>query len=302
MRLLLSLVPALLLAACDFEIPPSHTYVVSEVSIPTTPAEVESFGADLDRDGEVDNRLGAILAALAGQGVDLQTAVTGAIDRGSIILLINRRTESFSSTSDARAEVRRGDPMTAMPQPCAGPGDMICRKHLDGTGAFQIAADSPTDAALNGEITGGTFQGGPGTVSFEISLGGPIAVPFQLIGARARAIGLTESGIDTVLVSGGLTIARFERDLLPGIRDRIADLVRVSCPGTAPPGCGCTLGPSTSRTLLTVFDNAPPDCRITADEIQNNLLVAALIAPDVTIDGQPCLSAGLRVEAASARF
>lgn len=303
MRLpLLPLAPVLALAACDFEIPPAHTYVVSQVSIPTSGAEAQAFGMDLDGDGEVDNRLGSLLAVLANQGVDLQSAVTGAIDRGKIILLVNLRTTSFASTGDARAEVRLGDPTTAMPQPCAGPGDTLCRRHLDGTGTFQVAAGSPADAALTGEITGGTFQGGPGTVSFEISLGGLVAVPIQLIGARASATGLTERGIERVVIAGGLTVERFERDVIPGIRDRIADLVRASCPGSAPPGCGCAAGPSTGRTLLDVFDHAPPDCRISADEIKNHLLVRALTGPDVTIDGQPCLSAGLRVQAVAARF
>ncbi len=303
MRLpLLPLVPALALAACDFEIPPANTYVVSQVSIPTTAAEAETFGMDLDGDGEVDNRLGSLLAVLANQGVDLQSTVITAIDHGTVILLVNLRTTSFSSTSDARAEVRRGDPATAMPSPCAGPDDTRCRRHLDGTGTFQIAPDSPADAALVGKIDDGTFQGGPGRVSFEISLGGPLALPIQLIGTRANATGLTEGGIDRVFIAGGLTMERFERDVIPGIRDRIDALVRVSCPGNLPPGCGCTAGPSTSRALLTVFDHAPPDCRISADELKNHILVRPLIASDVTIEGQPCLSAGLRVQAVAARF
>ncbi len=294
--LLLPLVSALTVAGCDFDIPPAHTYVVSRVSIPTTQAQAEAFGLDLDGDGTVDNQLGAALAALP--GVDVQAAVSGAVDRGSIILLLNLQTASFSSTGDARAEVKLGDPATAMPSACAGPDDTICRRHLAGGGTFQIKAGSPAHAALTGRIDGGTFQGGPGEVSFEISLGGVVNVPIHLIGARTRATGLGEARIDRAVIAGGLTMERLDRDVIPAIRDWLGHLVRVSCPGTTLPDCGCAPGPSTSRALLFLLDYAPKDCIITSDEIKGR----SPLGPDVTIDGQACLSAGLQIEAVSATF
>jgi hypothetical protein len=300
--MVLPLVSALALAACDFEIPPAHTYVVSRVAVPTTIADATAFGMDLNGDGQVDNQLGRLVAALANLGVDLQSVVSGGIDRGTPILLLNLRTSSFSSTGDARAEVRIGDPASAMPQPCAGPNDMICRRHLDGTGTFRIATGSREDIALTGKISGGTFEGGPGAVSLELSFGGVAAVPLQLIGARARATGLSEGKIDRAVIAGGLTVDRFDTHVIPAIRERINALVRVSCPGTAPPGCGCPLAPSTSGALLLAFDGSPRDCSVSADEIRNNVAVRALVGPDVTIGGEPSLSAGLEIQAVSAQF
>jgi len=293
---------ALALAACDFDIPPAHTYVVSRVSIPTTPAEAQAAGLDLDGDGSVDNRLGAALAALSSQGVELQSVVSTVIDRGIVILLLNFRAASFSSTGDARAELRLGDNATAAPQPCAGPGDTVCRHHLDGTGTFLIAPASPADAALTGTITGGTFLGGPGEVSFQISLDGVAITPLHLLGARAKATGIGAAGIDSILVAGGLPMERFDADVVPAIRDRIAAIVNATCVNRTPPICGCPFGGSPGRALLTVFDNAPTDCTVSADEIKNNILIRTFLAPDVTIDGKSCLSVGLKVQAAAAAF
>lgn len=295
--LLLPLVSALTVAGCDFDIPPAHTYVVSRVSIPTTQAQAEAFGLDLDGDGTVDNQLGAALAALP-PGVDLAAAAAGAVDRGSIILLLNLQTASFSSTGDARAEVKLGDPATAMPSACAGPDDTICRRHLAGGATFQISPRSPDHAALVGKINGGTFQGGPGEVSFEISLGGVVNVPIHLIGARAKASGLSEARIDRAVIAGGITMERLDRDVIPAIRDWLTSLVRANCPSTTLPDCGCSFGPSTSRALLFLLDYAPKDCLISSDEIKGR----SPLGPDVTIDGQACLSAGVQIEAVSATF
>lgn len=41
------------------------------------------------------------------------------------------------------------------------------RHHLAGAGMFSIAADSPNEPALIGEITDGTFNGGPGTAPWS---------------------------------------------------------------------------------------------------------------------------------------
>jgi hypothetical protein len=294
--LLLPLVTALAAGACDFDIPPAHTYVVSRLAIPTTQAEAEAFGLDLDGDGAVDNQLGAALAALP--GVDLQPAVTGAVDRGEVILLLNLQTKSFASSGEARAEVKLGDPATAMPQACAGPDDTTCRRHLAGGATFQISPRSPDHAALVGQIEGGTFQGGPGEVSFELSLGGVVTVPIHLIGARARATGLGEDRIERAVIAGGITMERVDRELIPAIRDWIAALVRASCPGTTPPSCGCPLAPSQGGALLLLLDRAPRDCIITSDEIKS----VSPLGPDVTIDGTACLSAGVQIEAVSATF
>jgi hypothetical protein len=300
--LLLPLVSALALAGCEFEVPPAHTYVVSRVAVPASLAEATAFGMDLDGDGQVDNQLGRLVAALSNLGVDLQAVVSGGIDRGTPILLLNLRTSSFSSTGDARAEVRIGDPASAVPQPCAGPDDVLCRRHLDGTGTFRIAAGSREDVALTGKISSGTFEGGPGAVSLEVSFGGLATVPLQLIGARTRATGLGEDKIDRAIIAGGLTVDRFDTHVIPAIREQINRLVRVSCPGTTPPDCGCGLGPSKSRALLIAFDGSPRDCSVSADEIRNNVAVRAVVGPDVTIGSEPTLSAGLEIQAVSAQF
>jgi hypothetical protein len=71
---------------------PDYTYVVSDVDLPTTAAEAQDLGLDIDgraNDG-IDNRLGAVLETLvASRDIDPDAALDGAIGRGEIIALVS---------------------------------------------------------------------------------------------------------------------------------------------------------------------------------------------------------------------
>jgi hypothetical protein len=294
------LVSALPLVACGGEDTitpegPHYTYVVSEASVPTNNVQATEFGLDLNGDKVVDNQLGAVLAALSAQNVDVQGAIKSAVDEGDIILLMDLQTSSFSSAGGAGLQVKLGD--APMPAPCTDTTDTVCRKHLDGNGSFAVSASSPADAAVTGKIVGGTFNGGPGNIAVQIALGGTDAVQLDLIGARAKASGMTEAGIDSVVVAGALTEADLNDQVIPAIHSQIVPLIMADCMDlTAPPTCGCPSG-STGATILTLLDTTPKDCNVTVDEIRNNTLLKSLLAPDVTIDGQAALSLGLKVKA-----
>lgn len=294
---LLLLCSALPLVACggdDLE-GPIRPYVVSEASVPTSNPQATEFGLDLNGDKVVDNQLGAVLAALTSQGFNVQGAVTTAINEGSIILLAEFQSKDFSS-GGAALSVKLGD--MPMPAACTGTTDTVCRHHLDGSGSFAVAAGSPQNAAVEGKLVGGTFNGGPGDIALEIALG---AAPIQLdlIGARAKASAISETGIDSLVVGGALTIDDLNTKVIPAIHAQIAPLVKADCPGTTPPGCGCTAS-STGATILNLFDTAPKDCTITVEEIATNTLIKSLLAPDVTIEGKMALSLGLKVKAVKA--
>lgn len=275
---------------------PLYQYVVSEASVPTSNPQATEFGLDLNGDKIVDNQLGAVLAALVSQGFDVQGAIKGAIDEGDIVLLVEVQTPSFSSSGGTGLKVMLGDKATAMPAPCTDTADTVCRKHLAGTGSFGIAAGSPDDAAVTGKIVGGTFNGGPGNISLKIALGGPQGIQLDLIGARAKASGISETGIESIVVAGALTESDLTTMVIPAIHSQLVPIITASCSGTTPPECGCVTG-STGRTILNLFDTAPKDCMLKVEEISNNSLIKSLLAPDVTVDGTMALSVGLKVKA-----
>ena len=308
LRILLLSLLALPLFACADDggqpVPegPHHTYVVSEANVPVNNNQAREFGLDLNGDKAPDNQLGMVLGTLSNQGFDVQSAITQAISQGDIILLLDLQTSSYSSTSGAGLAVKLGDKATAMPTPCVDANDMTCRRHLGGTGRFTIGTGSPENAAVSGKIIGGTFNGGPGKISLKIALGGPEGVQLDLIGARAKATGMTDGGIDTVILAGALPQDDLNTKVIPAIHSQLGPLVTRDCPGTTPPDCGCPAGSSTGRTILTLFDTTPKNCIVTVDEIKNNTLIQSLLAPDVEIEGTQALSLGIKVKATVGTF
>lgn len=302
---LLSLFSVLPLVACgggedEIVVEGEHyNYVVSEAKVPTSNVEATEFGLDLNGDKVNDNQLGSVLAALKGQGFDVQTAITDAVNQGDIILLLDLQTKSFASSGGTGLQVKLGDAATATPAPCASMTDTVCRKHLEGTGSFAVAAGSPDNAAVAGKIVGGTFNGGPGDISLKIAIGSPEGIQLDLIGARAKATGMSETGIESIILAGALTQQDLNDKVIPAIHAQLVPLVTDDCPGTTPPDCGCMAG-STGRTILNLFDTSPKNCVVTKEEIQSNALIMSLLSPDVTIDGKAALSLGIKVKATKA--
>lgn len=302
----LLLLAALPLVACsddgdDTPVPegPHYKYVVSEVKVPTSNTQSRDYGLDLTGDGATDNVLGMVLSTLAGMGFALQTSVDTAVNEGTIMLLLDLQTPSFTSAKGAGLQVKLG--ATATPPPCASATDMACRGHLAGNATFTLSPSSPTDAGVTGKVVGGTFQGGPGNISLEIALGGAAPVRLDLIGARAEASGMTEAGIETVKVAGGLPEEDLGTKVIPLIQAQLVPILARDCPNATLPNCTCN-NPSTGRTLLTAFDVAPKDCMVSAAEIANNGLIKGTLAPDLMIDGRAAISLGVQAKAVKGEF
>lgn len=280
-----------------------YQYVSSEAFVPTNNNQAREYGLDLDGNKQVDNQLGMVLGTLSTMGFDVQGTIDEAVSEGSIILLVDFQTEDFTNTSAAGLKVLLGD--NPMPQPCTDPENPTpetCGKHLEGTGMFSIAAGAPDNAAVAGKIINGTFNGGPGDISLQIALGGTDAIQLDLIGARAKASGITENSIESVILGGALTEEDLNTKVIPAIQSQIAPIIAEDCNApTSPPMCGCEAG-STGATVLNLFDAAPKDCAVTVDEIKNNSLIQSLLAPDVEINGTPSLSLGIKVVTSKATF
>lgn len=305
---LIPLVAVLVLAACDtnesiLPIAYHHGYVVSRASLPATSAQAAQLGLDLDGDNVPDNKLGSYLGVLAAQGIGIQDSMTAAIDRGDTILLLDLSIPyggSFETSTRAGFQAMPGDKATAMPAPCANFDDRECRKHLAGTGHFTVAAGSPERVAIPGAISGGMFTGGPSDLSLELAFASQ-RVPLDLVGARVRASGLSDTGLDAVIIGGAIPKADLDAKVIPAIHAHLlvktAAILMADCPGTTPPLCGCKPGASTGRTLLNLLDTMPTDCQVSLAELEAVSMVSSGLVPDVTIDGEPATSFGLEVRA-----
>jgi hypothetical protein len=302
-----------------------YHYVVNQVNVPTNNTQARAFGLDLNDDGTVDNQLGMVLGTLSSMGFKVQDGINQAVADGNLSLLVDFQTKDFNNTSAAGVQAFLG----ANPNPpaCAGSADTVCQHQLSGTASFDIAANSPTNAALAGKIINGTFTGGPGNLVLQIALGGPMSVELDLIGARAKASKITATGIGTttmpntataasdggLILAGALTQDDLNTKVIPAIQGQLGPLIVRDCCGgpnspggmtcnpTGNPPCGCTDG-STGKTILGLFDTSPKDCMVTVDEIKNNSLIMSLLAPDVTINGKMALSLGVQVTTVGATF
>jgi hypothetical protein len=298
---------------------PHYAYVASKLSVPTNNNQAREFGLDLNGDKTVDNQLGMVLGTLAGQGFDVQGTIDQAIAEASIILLADFQSSSFDSTSAAGLQIKLGDMET--PAACnagetykctlaggaeCNSGDTGCTcagcgKHLTGAGTFTISASSPDNAAVAGKVVGGTFTGGPGDITLQIALGSAQGIELDLIGARAKATGITETGMTSLIIAGALTKEDLDGKVIPAIHAQIAPIITEDCPTPAAADCGCVAG-STGKTILNLFDTMPKDCGVTVDEIKNNTLIQSLLAPDVKINGKDALSLGIKAVAVKGTF
>jgi hypothetical protein len=286
-------------ASPDASLPPPTIYhwVVDKQLLPKTNAEAKLYGLDLNADGVVDNQLGAVFAALTSQGIDLQAIADAAVARGQILML-GAAALGVGAPDGATFTLYTGtDPQ---PPPCNGTTDVVCRRHLTGTGAFGIAATSAHDQPLSGTIASSTLVAGPGHLQVAVVFPG-VPVLLDLIGARVRLQSVGAGSLGQSVIAGGVTVTQRDTRIYPAMQQSMSAQVAIDCPTLAPPDCGCAAG-SLGRTYLSLFDISPKDCKITLDEVANNTLIKSLFAPDVKLEGQDAISLGFSVTAVKATF
>jgi hypothetical protein len=293
-----------------------HGYVVSSVSVPTNDAEATQFGFDLgnktssELDGVVDNAIGHALAGVTGLNFDIQSPITAAVDIGSILLLIDLQTKDFTASNAVGFGIKLG--ANPMPAPCSSSTDTICRRHLDGTGTFSIADDSPADVVVAGRITSGTFTGGPDDIPVQIAVGSPTPITLNLLHARAQATTLSETGIMSATIGGLVTVDDVNTQVGPAIAVSIESIIEHDCPVPAgdarvPPDCSCK---RTGLTVIHALDGKASgsihDCKITTDEVLGFPFIKPLLQPDACskdrCQSADSLSIGIKVEAVKATF
>jgi hypothetical protein len=310
---LLAAACALPLLACGGDdgaevIVPSGThygYVVATASVPANDTQVREFGLDLGAktsskpDGKIDNALGTALSTLAALSFDIQSTVTEAVDKGTLLLLIDFQTENFANHPEAGFGVKFG--ATPTPAACSGPTDMTCRKHLTGSGSFTVAADSPTDALIGGKLVNGTFNGGPGDITLQIAIGSTTPIKLDLLHARVQATGISDTGIVSANIGGLLLESALTNDVGPAIQLQVESLLDRDCTGTGV-DCGCT---GTGLTVIRALDT-DKNCEVSVAELLGFSLVQQVLQPDScskdTCAAADSLSVGVRVTAVKGTF
>jgi hypothetical protein len=273
-------------------------YVVKEIKIPSSGSEATQFGLDLDGDGSADNQFGQFLVAMAGQGFDIQGSNNEAVQRGNILMLFDFQAPDFTTAAGAALTEKLG----ANPNPaaCTNPNDLLtCGKHLLGTATFEIAPTSPTDRMVQGPIASGVFNGGPGKLFAQFALAGPTPIQLDLIGARIQAKNMSATGMDEVILAGGITQNELDTAVIPNMAAAFQAIVTQDCAG-GPPSCGCTSS-SQGSTVIQLFD-ANQDCNISVTELKTNPIFSSILSPDVKIDGVDALSFGVKVSTVIAKF
>lgn len=122
-----------------------HTYVVSRLEVPDSPAESIRLGVDVEgAPSAQDNALGLALAQLQtlAPTVGVSSGLASNLDRGSFILLASVQATSLADADDVGAWTywANTDPAAAgapSPAPCASAGDTTCRAHLGGSAIFE---------------------------------------------------------------------------------------------------------------------------------------------------------------------
>ena len=274
-------------------------FVMDHQTVPANNAEAKANSLDVDGDGDTDNQFGNVLAALSGQGFDVKMPTNTAVDQAAIVLLFDLQAPDLTTAAAAAFTSYFGT--NPQPPACADPSDTLCRHHLDGTATFALSPSSPLDPPLTGAIAAGVYQGGPGKLPIQVAPIGP-TMPLELVGARVKLSNLTDTTIGTGIIAGGIPAVDVDSKIIPSAATAFEAMVTRDCSSTTtPPSCGCIAG-SQGSTAIGLFDTSPQDCRIVEDEVRNNALIQALLAPDVTLEGEPALSFGFGFTAVRGEF
>lgn len=231
----------------------NYHFVTSQLLIPTTQAQADSFALNIDGDpqNKADNLFGGLLTLLnsASPGLELQATIDKTITGGQIVSLHSLQGDS----QKASWSVFAGETAASAPR-------------FDGTDTFKIDAAISTDVVLTGSVVNGRFDGGPGEVRAQFDvLGAPIDV--SLLGVRLAA-DVSEKGCTNGRVGGGISVTDFQGKMLPALANGLNRVIAADQ----------TLAPTLSATFDTDQNGT-----VTAEELQNNLLLKLATTPDLDL-------------------
>jgi hypothetical protein len=247
-----------------------YGYVTTQLTLPGTQTQVNAYARDIDRDGQRDNGLGQFFATLDQHGLDFQTDLDAAVERGDLLMLHSLRTPSFKKATDATWQV-------LFAEPSANPD-------FSGFGSFTVPSTEPRSPRLATRIVKRNVKTAAGTVPLRLDLLGRI---FDLTLEKGK-IGATcsPSGCSDGRINGIITAEEVATYLIPELSAHFTPIVQRDCTMPGQPSGGC-MADSTGKTIFNLFDHND-DLVITELEIQDNSL--APLVPDLDLvkaNGKP---------------
>lgn len=282
-----------------------HTFIVDSVEMPRSAGEARNVALDLDGDDIFDNNLGRLLSSLSAIApIDVPTQVNEWLADGTLMILVDVQATDLASATSAGGRIFAGT--NASPAPCASATDPICGHHLLGGATAELDPTVAVDATLAGEIAQGRFSSMPAPASFVLDLPELFPRPVSINLASARTENAVNSQSLDGIAGGAITIEEIHGSLYPAI----VELTAQDCTGTSP---ACCVPDSIGESFVKFLDH-DKDCQITVEDMKNDTLLAAVVAPDLDLldsdgdyvvggDGvKESMSLGVRFTAVPASF
>ena len=267
----------------DFSTATNIQQVASEITLPTA-ATATQLAFDLDGNGKVDNTLGMLIDTVAQQAkVDAQGEVASAISKGDIIVLADVQATDLTNGCGKVSVYLGANPN---PAPCTDPANSAtCGQHLQGTGTFDIAANSPKDTSVFGTIKGGRFfldkGDAPGNFSLELDIiDGQAPIRLDLLGARIEITKISPDGI-TGRIGGAIKSSDLQNTVLPTVVNLVNGVVMTDCMLDAANVCQCAAD-SPGKIIADLFDK-DDNCSVSAEELSTDPIISSLLLPDVDL-------------------
>ncbi|MEM9489188.1 MAG: hypothetical protein AAGC55_08585, partial [Myxococcota bacterium] len=213
------------------------------------------------------------------------------IDDGTVILLANVESDDLSESDCAGLSIYLGS--NPSPSPCADETDETCRRHLDGSGQFDVQPVAAGDAAIAGVLSSGRFattsDSQPGSFAIALGFGEDTTLSFNLVAARAE-ITVSETGLMSGVLGGAITEDDLQNSILPTAHQLLVDVIEVDCTGVPPDAC-CT--PDSAGAALISSLDLDDDCAVSLTELRENGFLRTLLTPDVDLfDGDGAFAPG----------
>ena len=264
-----------------------YDLVLDRILMPTTSAEAEKYGLEVD--GKKYNGLGAIISLLAPYTSPggLQQDVDRAVYQGDTLVLMKLQASDLVNDSKTKAQAWGGSSSC-----CTSSKDLAkCKveaqaKCFSGSAVIQKAGGSPENMVFAGSITGGELSLSSSTMKLEIKLN--LSSTLKLTFKQAHLSGkVNAAGITGGVLAGAIPKSDLDSTLVP----ELAKLLD-----------GVYKDPTTdkkTRDLIKQLADTNGDGTISSKEMAQNALLANLLAGDVDVDkdGEKELSLGIGLSA-----
>jgi hypothetical protein len=259
--LVLGVTAAAQVAVTNAAAPTEHGYISDTVTLATNVSQADSFGRDVDGDGDRENRLGQVLVGLANQ-VNFAGAQDAAIAAGDIVMLHSLRANSLANTKNATWQVWYGEP-TPTPD-------------FSGAGVFDLLTSQPHSAKIAATIKDHKVKTAAGTIPIRLDFGSGV---FKLKMTKAKVFATCfRNGCSDGRIAGAVSAQQVDTKVIHQLALIIQALVDADCTG---PPVDCEPG-SSGDSLQSQFD-LDNNLVITDDEVRENAIIKSILAPDLDL-------------------